>query len=145
MTAESGFDLHDASLNGVYFVDDEDIEPIAEAAIAAALCVARLDLADCRDKTDLLQRLADALHFPAWFGHNWDALDDALHDLSWLPASGYVLLFEHADTLRDAAEDDFETLLDILADATDDAADDGLPWHVFFALPEDEFDNTTPA
>lgn len=144
MSDEGEFDLHDAGRNGVYFVGDEDIEPIATAAIDAALCVARLDLADCRDKADLLQRLADALRFPAWFGHNWDALDDALHDLSWLPASGYVLLFEHAGTLRDAAEDDFETLLDILAGAADDAGGDDLPWHAFLALPGDEFDDALP-
>jgi hypothetical protein len=39
------------------------------------------------------------LAFPAWFGHNWDALADCLTDLSWLPAAGYVLIWDGYGTL----------------------------------------------
>jgi hypothetical protein len=44
------------------------------------------DVAGCSDKAGLLARTADALEFPAWFGHNWDALADCLTDLAWRPA-----------------------------------------------------------
>ena len=48
---------------------------------------------------DLFRALASALQFPDYFGHNWDALEDCLTDLSWLAAEGHVLVFEsfHAD------------------------------------------------
>lgn len=145
MSSDDNFNLLDTARNGVYFVGDADLDPINDAAVAAVLYVARIELAGCGDKDELLTRLAAALHFPAWFGQNWDALDDCLRDLSWLPAAGYVLLFGHAADLRAAAEGDFETLLDILADITAEAASAHLPWHAFLALPDAEFDTETTA
>jgi hypothetical protein len=36
------------------------------------------------DKQSLLQLIATMLRFPAYFGYNWDALDECLADLSWI-------------------------------------------------------------
>ncbi len=47
-------------------------------------------------KGELLAELAHAIEAPDWFGHNWDALADALGDLSWRKAPGYVLVL-HGD------------------------------------------------
>src|SRR6266705_1900430 len=46
-------------------------------------------------KAELLAELAQRLHFPGYFGMNWDALDECIHDLSWLPVGPIVL--KHAD------------------------------------------------
>lgn len=46
-------------------------------------------------KAALLTELAQRLHFPDYFGMNWDALDECIHDLSWLPVGPVVL--KHAD------------------------------------------------
>ena len=46
-----------------------------------------------------MERIAQALEFPQWFGGNWDALEDCLTDLSWSKAAGHVLLFEGAGGL----------------------------------------------
>jgi hypothetical protein len=62
----------------------------------------------------MLQRIANALGFPSWFGGNWDALFDCLADLSWRPAAGHVLLLEHADRLRQEAPEVFDTAVAIL-------------------------------
>ena len=32
--------------------------------------------------------------FPGLFGHNWDAFEECVNDLSWAPADGYVLLYD---------------------------------------------------
>jgi RNAse (barnase) inhibitor barstar len=61
--------------------------------------------------------LADALQFPEYFGHNWDALEECLADLEWLPAKGYVLLFTEAECILAGNEDDFATFLEVLNDA----------------------------
>ncbi len=50
-------------------------------------------------KAALLHACATAFHFPNYFGHNWDALEDSLRDLAWLPAKGYLLLYDNVSTL----------------------------------------------
>lgn len=40
--------------------------------------------AKARGKEKLLNVLARGLRFPKYFGHNWDALEECLRDLSWL-------------------------------------------------------------
>src|SRR5262249_4249102 len=72
------------------------------ADIDAALpgfAVRRLDGGQCATKDALLRTLARTLDFPAHFGLNWDALEDSLTDLEWLPAAGYVLVISEAHRL----------------------------------------------
>ena len=58
-----------------------------------------LDGAAIAGRDDLLAALASALAFPDYFGGNWDALDEVLRDLGWLPADGYVLVVRDATAL----------------------------------------------
>jgi RNAse (barnase) inhibitor barstar len=44
-----------------------------------------------RTAAGLFDEFAAALQFPAYFGENWDALDECLTDLSWLPAQRYLI------------------------------------------------------
>ena len=70
-----------------------------------------------RDKADLLERTAQSMQFPAWFGHNWDAWFDCLADLGWHDrAPGYVVILRHAEGLRRAVPEAFDTALSILED-----------------------------
>jgi hypothetical protein len=82
-----------------------------------------------------------SLQLPPTFGHNWDALADNLRDLGWMPAWGYVLLFEHVGELRLTAEADFNILLGILDDAATFGNDNDRPWFAFLALPDSAFDD----
>jgi|SRR5215217_6353345 len=50
-------------------------------------------------KQQLMNALEAALQLPADFGQNWDALSDALRDLSWLPAGKISLLHHELPTL----------------------------------------------
>lgn len=104
--------LSDATRSGVYRTTRTD--EIRAVARGSGLKVAGIELAGAADKDALLARFAQALAFPAWFGGNWDALEDCLSDLSWLPAKGYVLLIEGAAGLR---PEEHGTLVDILAAA----------------------------
>jgi hypothetical protein len=45
-----------------------------------------------RSKEKLLAILADKLRLPGYFGGNWDALEDSLRDLTWLPAGRGVVI-----------------------------------------------------
>ena len=103
----------------------------------------RIDLAACTDKAELLSRFACALHFPAWFGHNWDALADCLTDLSWLPAHHYRLELADPQALRAAAPETLEVALDILAEAAEFWAAEGVAFE--FALSETPQADAPPA
>jgi RNAse (barnase) inhibitor barstar len=142
MSAQFDLDFGDASHGGIFFVTSDDLDPLADAAGMQGLGVCRINLADYTDREALFDRLTLALRLPAGFGCNWDALADSLRDLSWLKAPGVIVLFDQADDMRQANEEDFDTLLDILEEAVDYWQDAGSPFFVFFALPESAFDDT---
>lgn len=126
----------DARHNGVFFLAPDRFEPLDGEARDKGLCVCRADLLGCRDKADLLARLAVALRCPDSFGDNWDALADALRDLSWLPATGVALLCDHADALCNADGAVFATLKDVCRDAAHFRRAQGTAFFAAFAVTE---------
>jgi RNAse (barnase) inhibitor barstar len=100
--------------------------------VARAGGLGKLALATIRfqDKENLLRAIAAALRFPDWFGRNWDALEDCLTDLSWLPADGYVLVFEQA-----RPGDEFGVLVDVLRSSAAHWAGRGKPFFALFVDP----------
>ena len=91
----------------------------------------------------LLARFAAAFHFPDWFGHNWDALSDCLTDLSWLPARHYRIELAQPQALRTAAPETLDTALEILGEAAEFWADEGVIFE--FALSETPLADAPPA
>ncbi|WP_199099162.1 barstar family protein [Dyella sp. ASV21] len=142
MNANFDLDFNDAEHGGIFFVTSDDLIPLGDAAGMEGLAVCRASLADYTHHEMLFDRLTVALRLPADFGRNWDALADSVRDLSWLKAPGVILLLDHAEAMRNADEDDFDTLLDILEEAVDFWQENGKPFFVFFALPESAFDDT---
>src|SRR6266478_2963181 len=55
-----------------------------------------------RTRQGLFDEFAAALQFPCYFGENWDAFDECLSDLEWLPADGYLLLVTQSAHLLEA-------------------------------------------
>lgn len=68
-----------------------------------------------RRKLDLLRALSARLKFPAYFGHNWDALEECLRDLSWLGAGVNIVLLHEQIPLTDDGQR--RTYIDILRSA----------------------------
>jgi len=128
--------LSDASKSGVYRAPQA--EAILEATQGSAMRVSRVDLRQVAGKAALLERFADALEFPRWFGGNWDALEDCLSDLSWTKADGHVLLIEGA---ADLPADERGISVEILASAAAAWAERKRPFFAVFVdgppnLPE---------
>ncbi len=67
-----------------------------------------------RTKPALLAELAQAFEFPAYTGRNWDALEECLADLEWLPAEGYLLVVTDADQLLGESPEDYGTFLEVM-------------------------------
>lgn len=78
------------------------IGPVRRELTAAGWTLHVLDGRTVTGRDALLDRLADELAFPAWFGRNFDALADCLGDLSWLPGVGHVLVWDQWGTLAAA-------------------------------------------
>jgi len=80
-----------------------------------------VDVSQARDKAALLDAFAGALSFPTWVGRNWDALDDALRDLSWWASGerGRAIIVTRAGRLHDGLEREWATLCDVLVTAAD--------------------------
>ncbi|MEI8014646.1 MAG: barstar family protein [Nitrospira sp.] len=100
----------------------------------------------CKTPANLFEEFARALKFPDYFGHNWDALEECLTDLEWLPAKGYILLVTDAAHVLPSDDADYETFLEILRDAGEAwgsgqagmGARQATPFHVLFAVSEGE-------
>ena len=68
-----------------------------------------------RDFEGLFDEFASQLNFPDYFGRNFNALDDCLNDLAWLPADGYlVVVTEGLSVLADETDDDVAALIQLL-------------------------------
>ena len=117
--------LQDPSRSGVYRVSRAD--EVMDAVKGSGLSPVRVAFSD---KVQLLKNLAVALGFPDWFGHNWDALEDCLTDLSWREATAHVLLIEEAKP-----GDDLGVLIDILRSSAESWAARGKPFFAIFLDP----------
>jgi len=80
-----------------------------------------------RRKRDLLRALASGLKFPNYFGHNWDALEECLNDLSWLGQQSGIVLIHKYRPLADVGQR--HVYADILRQAQ---ANQRLPLRVVF-------------
>ena len=92
---------------------------LARRLVGAGWSVRVADLAGVESKADLLDAVASALEFPAWVGRNWDALDDAMRDLSWWApgASGRALVLRGAERNAARSPSEARVLRDVLEHA----------------------------
>jgi hypothetical protein len=68
---------------------------------------------------ELFNEVGAALQFPWYFGENWDAFDECMSDLDWLPGDTYLLLISQGKLLLyDESRSDFRVLIRILTDAS---------------------------
>jgi hypothetical protein len=88
--------------------------PLALPEPPAGVALHLLDGGRCRTKRALLAELARVLEFPAYVGRNWDALEEALGDLEWLPAAGHTLVIAGAEQLLARHEADYATFVSLL-------------------------------
>lgn len=72
--------------------------------------------AKARGKEKVLGVLARGLRFPAYFGWNWDALDECLRDLSWLGEVKKIAIVHDGRPFSPRAEM-FALYCDLLAEA----------------------------
>ncbi|NYT96255.1 barstar family protein [Salinispora sp. H7-4] len=90
--------------------------------------VVRLDASTWPSEADLHRDIAAALHFPDYYGHNLNALNDCLSDVvtydygTTPDATGLVLVFTGYDTFSRHCPRTAQVVLDIIADQARAAA-----------------------
>ena len=127
MTVE---DLKTPSWNCVHFVSPEAAPPLRAAL--PGMVHAAIDGAHVDEDRQLFALLAEALGFPEHFGQNWDALDDSLRDLSWVPGTGYVLFVDHAARFWDRGYHAAGALVETWLTAAQEWSREGIPFHLVF-------------
>lgn len=122
-----------------------DATASAQVTVPAGFVLRVINGKKCSTPAGLFTEFARALEFPDYFGHNWDAMEECLADLEWLPAKGYILLITDAQAVLPVDADEYDTLLEILSDAGEawssgQAGGDSktVAFHTLFAVSEQE-------
>lgn len=108
----------------------QSLDAIEDVLRGKNFITARISGANLKNTADLFSEVARAFHFPDYFGGNWDALDECLRDLSWLRASGYVLVISDADRTWEDAPRLLLSFLDVFGDASEEWAEQTVPFHL---------------
>ena len=120
--------LTDTKHSGVYQLTaaatHADIEKLAKASKLVCFYIEGKKI---EKKEQFLNHASVAMHFPEYFGDNWDAFEDCLTDLSWQDAPGYVILFDHYDGMASHAHGQFETALEVFQSAVEYWEEQGKP------------------
>jgi RNAse (barnase) inhibitor barstar len=106
----------EAKRSGVYRAP-ASIDALRQAAHKAGFAWIELPLQAVANKQQFLAVCAKQLKLPPYFGGNWDALADCVRDFNWLGSKGYVLHIVGHAKFATAAPDDYQTALDVLAEA----------------------------
>jgi hypothetical protein len=78
-----------------------------------------LDGREIRDTQSFLQKVAEVMRFPDYFGYNWDALDECITDLDWCPAARYILIYDYPEAFSKAEPEQWKVAYDILQSAVE--------------------------
>ena len=121
----------DALPSGVYQLDANLWpEEIAAETAARGWRFAYLYGATIFDKRTFLASCQAALGLPGYFGHNWDAFEETINDLSWAPATGYVLLYDRVANFAVNRPAEWAIALGILWDAAAAWGRRGVPFYI---------------
>ncbi len=121
------------------------VKPESALAVPSDFAARAIDGRRARTKNGLLSELARALEFPAGSGRNWDALEELLADLEWLPAQGYLIVVTDADQLLADDSEGYDTFIQIAKDVATEwaiprhgaAARPAVPFHVCLLVDRD--------
>ncbi|MEU7577807.1 barstar family protein [Streptomyces sp. NPDC041068] len=113
----------------------DPLAPVLEAARGAGWTTVTLSLAGVADKAAFMERCAEVLDLPDWFGRNWDALADCLTDLSWAPAArGRLLVVSGWQEYAGQAPGEWDIAQEVFASAVEHWRDTGTPLEIVLAI-----------
>ena len=121
--------LEEVGAAGTYSLNCS-VDELRAAVILAGYMLFEADLAQVQGKSEFLAALAKAITAPDWFGHNFDALADALEDVA--PASGYVLLLRNGDDTLGLATAEHHIVMEIFSSTVAFWKSQGKAFWIFY-------------
>ena len=132
----SSSDFPGAKLPGVYVVDSQQAaRELTRQATAAGFIAGWIDAAANDTKAAFLAESARELHFPDYFGHNWDAFNDCVRDLGYMPGNGVVIVVDQFDRFAGHDPQQWSIALNVLREAASDSRREGNPIYVLLCGP----------
>lgn len=116
----------------VHFISQKEWQAAEENVASAQIFLAELDGSAIRSKDQLLRLLGNALRFPAYYGVNWDALEECLRDLDWISEPSIVLVVHRGRLLFDALYSEVGTLIEIWLSAAETWSQQQVALHLVF-------------
>jgi RNAse (barnase) inhibitor barstar len=111
-------DVIASQVTGVFRCHGAIPERGLQFALQGGRTVVPVRLAAVRDKKAFLNAVAQALRFPDYFGHNWDAFYDCLIELAH-GDGGTLLLLREASNFARTEPEEFAAAVAALRDAAD--------------------------
>lgn len=116
---------------GVFISESLDATLLfAAEAMHDGLFVAWIEGKRVTSKEEFLTVVAQALKFPGYYGRNWDAFDECIRDLEWLPARGYVLVLDEYERFAQRDPESWNIALAILKEAANTWTSTETPMYV---------------
>jgi RNAse (barnase) inhibitor barstar len=123
--------LHRSAAPGMYrYRGRAHAQSICEEVAEHGFRCFYLDGRSINDKATFLSACGAAMSFPAYYGRNWDALDECITDLDWCPAPGYVLLYDDVAHFARNEPEQWSIALDILREAANHWRDTATPMYI---------------
>lgn len=126
--AEAGDSVTAVCPAGLYGIDAARLARVQQLPHAVTLSGAAIP-----DRAAFFAALAASLHFPAYFGRNWDAVYDLLTDPGWFPQEGMVLILDSFQGFANAHPEQWQIGLRVFQDACDFWQPLGRPLHILLS------------
>lgn len=116
---------------GIFKLARKDVPALQRAAKELKQAFFNVDLRHAGNVPGFIKALSRDLAFPVWFGGNLDALHDCLTDLSWHPATGYVITLDGSAKLS-ANPTSFAAFNEVLASVVETWQARNIPFRIFY-------------
>jgi RNAse (barnase) inhibitor barstar len=124
--------LQHATWECLHFISSDEETAARSGLDESGFLVFDIRVTHIGTKEALWSALAKEMRFPEYFGMNWDALDECLRDMSWLPAKGYVLFLRDARRFWQRASDIAGQFVESWLFAAEEWGHSDIPFHVVF-------------
>jgi RNAse (barnase) inhibitor barstar len=103
-------------------IDSKELLEIQEFITKVDIHVAKINYSKLssinESKLSILEQLYQMFYFPDYFGMNWDAVDECIQNLSWLPAKGYCCFLINTDEFQFSDNENFKIMASVFEDAS---------------------------